>query len=389
MIGDNVLPVFPANKLAFSHGEGCYLYTNNGDEYLDFGSGIATSSLGHNHPHLVAAISRQAQKLIHCSNWYQIEEQQQVAQRLCEATGFRSVFFTNSGTEAAECAIKLARHYHHNSSKYQIISFDNCFHGRSLAAWATTGRGGFEPLMPGFIQSKYNDIDALKRCINKHTAAIAIEPIQGEAGCITARLAYLKQLRQLCYEHDILLIFDEVQTGVGRTGKLYAYQWLDSREYMPDILLSAKGLGGGFPLGACLVNEAIHQSITPSLHGSTFGGNPLAMMAINAVLDVIMRDGFLTKLDALARKLWHGLVDIVAHNPQLFKEVRGAGLMLAVVLQEQYNNTDLWRILQNEYKLLTIPAANNSLRLLPPLIVSEEQIDRAINIINNAVAKLG
>src|SRR5215213_4275715 len=299
-VNSALLPTYARVDLAFERGEGCWLVATDGERYLDFSSGVAVNSLGHAHPHLVEALTRQATQLWHVSNLYRIPEGERLAQRLCEASFADTVFFTNSGAEAMECVIKMARKYHSANGapeRYRIITFDGAFHGRTLATLAAGGQkkhlDGFGPVVDGFDQLPLDDVAAVRRTVGPQTAAILIEPIQGEGGVRTPSTQFLKILRQICDEHGLLLIFDEVQTGMGRTGHLFAYQRVG---VAPDIMALAKGLGGGFPIGACLATAAAAKGMTAGTHGSTFGGNPLAMAAAHAVLDVVLADGFLERV---------------------------------------------------------------------------------------------
>ncbi len=378
-----VLPTYKRAPLAFDHGKGMRLYTEDGTEYLDFGAGIAVSSLGHAHPHLVKALTDQAQKVWHTANLYVIPGQEKLARRLTEATFADTVFFTNSGAEALECSIKMARKYHAakgHPERYRIITFEGAFHGRTLATIAAGGQAkyieGFGPKVDGFDQVPFGDEKALLEAITEATAGILIEPIQGEGGVRPVPPRMLKRLRQICDEHGLLLLLDEVQTGVGRTGKLFAHEWADVR---PDIMAVAKGIGGGFPVGACLATEAAAQGMTAGTHGSTFGGNPLAMAVGNAVLDVILADGFLDRVRRLGLNFKQKLAQLKDSHPDIIEDVRGDGLLVG--LKTKVPNTDFIAAAIDQ-QLLSIAAGDNVVRLLPPLIVSEDDLA-------DAVARLG
>ncbi len=395
--------VSPANPLfatfaradvAFERGDGAWLVATDGSRWLDFGSGIAVNALGHAHPHLVEALTAQASRLWHVSNAFRIPEQEQLAARLVENSFADRVFFTNSGAEALECAIKTARRYHWakgRPERFRILTFEGAFHGRTLATLAAGGQqkylDGFGPKVEGFDQVPFGDHEALKAAITPETAAILVEPIQGEGGIRPLPTQCLKGLRELCDEHDMLLIFDEVQCGVGRTGKLFAYEWTG---VAPDILASAKGLGGGFPVGACLATEAAAAAMTAGSHGTTFGGNPLAMAVGNAVLDVVLAPGFLDHVKDAGLRLKQGLAGVVDGHPTVFEAVRGEGLMLG--LKCKLPPAEVAAAFRAE-KLLAIAAGDNVIRLLPPLIVGEEEmrealtrIDRAATVIETAKA---
>lgn len=389
MSGSVLFDTFARAPLEFSRGEGCWLYTADGDAYLDFAAGIAVNSLGHAHPHLVEALSRQAGRLWHVSNLYQVEGQRHVAERLVDATFADRVFFTNSGAEALECAIKTARRYHYvagHPERYRIITFEGAFHGRTLATIAAGGQKkyleGFGPVVEGFDQVPLGDIDAVRKAIGEHTAAILIEPLQGEGGIRQVPATFMRELRRLCDDNGLLLILDEVQSGVGRTGKLFAHEWSG---IAPDIMAIAKGIGGGFPVGACLATEQAAAAMTPGVHGTTFGGNPLAMAVVDAVLDVVLADGF---TDEVARKgllMKQGLAAICDEFPQVFVEARGQGLMLG--LKCRMENTRVNAQLRSE-KLLAVPAGDNVIRLVPPLTATDEEIREALGRIRIAATKL-
>jgi acetylornithine/N-succinyldiaminopimelate aminotransferase len=378
-----VMPTYARYDLAFERGEGAYLITADGRRYLDFASGIAVTALGHAHPHLVAALKAQADKLWHCSNLYRIPEGERLAKRLTDASFADSVFFTNSGVEAIECGLKLVRKYHDatgHPERYRVITLTGAFHGRTLATIAA-GRQekhtqGFEPLVEGFDQVAFDNLNELRAAITPETAAILMEPVQGEGGMRAASTEYMRALRQVCDEYGLLLFLDEVQCGMGRTGKLFAHEWSGVK---PDIVSTAKGIAGGFPMGACLATEPVAAALTAGSHGSTFGGNPLAMAVGNAVLDVILADGFLARVDRMAALLRQRVDALVAAHPRQFKGVRGQGLMLG--LQCEVPNTEMVAKLM-EAGLLTVGDGDNVVRLLPPLIVEEAQIDEAVRIID-------
>ncbi|PHR18125.1 MAG: acetylornithine transaminase [Hoeflea sp.] len=366
--------------IVFERGHGVWLETPEGERYLDFAAGIAVNSLGHTHPHLVEALKAQADRLWHLSNVHEIPDQSRMAERLTEVTFADKVFFTNSGAEALECAIKTARrHFHVNGQpeRYRIITFEGAFHGRTLATIAAGGQPkyleGFGPKVEGFDQVPFDDMDALKAAISDSTAALLIEPVQGEGGIRPLSNESLRALRGLCDEHGILMILDEVQSGVGRTGKLFAHEWAGIE---PDIMAVAKGIGGGFPFGACLATASAADGMTLGTHGTTYGGNPLAMAVGNAVLDVILDENFLTHVNDVALVLRQGLASLKDRYPDLITEVRGSGLMLGIRCAK--SNADLVQAMRNEY-LLAVPAGDNVVRLLPPLIVTAEEAREALS----------
>jgi len=382
-----ILPTYGRANVTFERGEGVWLQADNGDRYLDFGSGIAVNALGHAHPHLVAALTDQAQKLWHTSNLFQVPEGERLARRLVDATFADYAFFTNSGAEALECAIKMARKYQSANGqpeRFRIITFEGAFHGRTLATIAAGGQKkyleGFGPKVDGFDQLPFDDHEALKTAITPETAAILIEPIQGEGGVRVVPTVCLKGLRDLCDEHGLLLIFDEVQTGVGRTGKFFAHEWSG---ITPDIMAVAKGIGGGFPMGVCLATAEAGKGMTAGVHGTTFGGNPLAMAVGNAVLDVVLEEGFLRRIDDAGLLLRQRLAEILDRYPDVIEEIRGQGLMLG--LKTRVPPGDFVTALRDE-KLLAIPAGDNVVRLLPPLIITDEEIREGIRRIDHACA---
>jgi acetylornithine/N-succinyldiaminopimelate aminotransferase len=373
-----LLPTYARSELSFARGEGAYLYTTSGERYLDFASGVAVTALGHAHPHLVKALTEQAKKLWHVSNLHRIPEQARLAERLTDATFADYVFFANSGAEAMECAIKAARRYHFKNGapqRYRLITFDGAFHGRTLATIAAGGQPkhleGFGPPVDGFDQIEASDIKKVKAAMGDATAGILIEPIMGEGGMREVSWRFLQDLRGICDEKGILLLLDEVQTGMGRTGRLFAHEWAG---ITPDILATAKGLGGGFPVGACLMTEAVGSTMTAGSHGSTFGGNPLAMAVGNAVLDVVLEDGFLDHVAGMGLRFKQLLAALKDEHGDIIEEVRGQGLMLG--LKCKVPNQKLLEALRAE-KMLTVQAGDNVVRLLPPLIVGEAEIDLA------------
>jgi len=384
----SLLPTYARTDLAFERGEGMWLTATTGERYLDFGSGVAVNALGHAHPALVAALTEQAQKVWHVSNIYRIPEGERLAARFCAATFADTVFFCNSGAEAMEAAIKMARKYHAASGhpdRYRIITFEGAFHGRTLATLAAGGNKkyleGFGPVVEGFDQVPL-DLEAVRKAIGPGTAAMIIEPIQGEGGVRVVPPYFLRTLRALCDEHGLLLVFDEVQTGMGRTGDLFAYQRVG---VTPDILATAKGIGGGFPLGACLATAEAAKGMTAGTHGSTFGGNPLAMAAGHAVLDVMLAPGFLDKVRHNSILLRQRLAEIQDRHPGVIAEIRGEGLLLG--MRAVVPNGELVDALRAE-KLLTIAAGDNVVRLLPPLIVEEADIAEALARIDRACTAL-
>jgi acetylornithine/N-succinyldiaminopimelate aminotransferase len=384
------LPVYARVDLAFERGEGAWLIATNGERYLDFTSGVAVNALGHGHPHLVEAVTEQAKKLWHVSNLYRIPEAERLAERLCAASFADAVFFANSGAEAMECAIKMARKYQSVSGKperYRIITFEGAFHGRTLATLAAGGQKkyleGFGPVVEGFDQVPFADLEATKAAIGPETAAILIEPIMGEGGVRVVPPEFLRALRRLCDEHGLLLVFDEVQTGVGRTGQLFAYQ---QSGMSPDIMALAKALGGGFPLGACLATAEAAKGMVAGTHGSTFGGNPLAMAAAGALLDVVLADGFLERVRHTALILKQKLAEIRDRYPDVIAEVRGEGLLVG--LRAVVPSAQLVDALRAE-KMITVAAGDNVVRLLPPLIVSEDEVAEAVRRIDRACAGIG
>jgi len=384
-----VLPTYARANLSFERGEGVRVFTPEGDEYLDFGAGVAVTSCGHTHPHLVKALTDQAQKIWHTSNLYQMPGQERLASRLIATSFADTVFFTNSGAEAVECAIKMARKYHAaagHPERYRLITFEGAFHGRTLATIAAGGQTkyleGFGPKVEGFDQVPFADVAATRAAIGPETAGILIEPVQGEGGIRAVPAPFLKELRELCDAHGLLLLYDEVQCGIGRTGKLFAHEWSG---ITPDIMAIAKGIGGGFPLGACLATEKAAQGMTAGTHGSTFGGNPLATAVANAVLDVVLAPGFLEAVQQRALLLKQKLARLKDEHPAIIAEIRGTGLMMGI--RCKVPNTDL-QAAAIAQRLLTIGAGDNVVRLLPPLVVGDDDIAEAVNRLDRACRAL-
>lgn len=385
----HLLPVFARVDLGFERGEGAWLIATNGERYLDFTSGVAVNALGHAHPHLVAALQEQATKLWHMSNLFKSPDGDRLAARLCEQSFADFVFFCNSGAEAMEGAIKITRKYYAakgHPERYRIITFEGAFHGRTLATLAATGSekylDGFGPPMDGFDQVPHGDLEAVKKAIGPHTAGILIEPIQGEGGVRSAPNAFFKALRQLCDEHGLLLVFDEVQTGMGRTGELFAYKRLG---VTPDVMSLAKALGGGFPIGAVLATAEAASGMVPGSHGSTFGGNPLAVAAANAVLDVMLKPGFFEHAQRMSLLLKQKLASVVDRYPGVLADVRGEGLLIG--LKAVVPSGDLVNALRDQ-KLLTVGAGDNVVRFLPPLIVTEAEIEESVQRLDRACVAL-
>ncbi|MFD1197871.1 aspartate aminotransferase family protein [Brucella gallinifaecis] len=375
--------------LRFERGEGIWLITESGERYLDFAAGIAVNSLGHSHPHLVKTLKDQADKLWHLSNLYEIPGQEKLGQRLVDATFADKVFFTNSGAEAIECAIKTARRYHFvngNPERFRIITFEGAFHGRTLATIAAGGQAkyleGFGPKVDGFDQVPFGDEAALRAAITDETAAILLEPVQGEGGLRAFPEEFMRLIRQICDEKGLLLILDEVQTGVGRTGKLFAHEWSG---ITPDIMAVAKGIGGGFPMGACLATLEAAKGMVAGVHGTTYGGNPLAMAVGNAVLDVVLADGFLENVQETALTMKQGLASIIDRYPNVVSEVRGRGLLMGIKCVVP--NGNLIQALRDE-NFLSVGAGDNVVRLLPPLVTTPEEAREALARIEIAVERL-
>ena len=388
-MASHLLPTYARVDLAFERGEGAWLFTADGERYLDFTSGVAVNALGHAHPYLVSALEAQAKKVWHVSNLYRIPEGERLADRLCEATFADTVFFQNSGAEAIECAIKMARKYQSVSGKperYRIITFEGAFHGRTLAALAATGNkkylDGFGPPVDGFDQVPYGDLDAVKKAVGPATGAILVEPIQGEGGVRVPPSSFLRGLRALCDQHGLLLIFDEIQTGFARTGDLFVYQRVGVK---PDIMTIAKALGGGFPVGACLATAEAGKGMTAGTHGSTFGGNPLAMAVGNAVLDVMLAPGFIQHVRDMGLLFKQRLAEIKDRHSAVVAEVRGEGLLMGLRMVPPVS--EMVDELRNE-KMITVAAGDNVVRLLPPLIIGEAEVAEAVARIDRACARL-
>jgi len=383
-----LMPTYNRADLAFERGKGAWLYTADGRRFLDFGSGIATSSLGHGHPHLVQAIAEQAARVMHTSNLYRVPQAERLAARFVEATFADSVFFCNSGAEANEGMVKMMRKAMHGTGRgerYRVVCFDGAFHGRTLAMLAATGNkkylAGFGPEVDGFDHVPFNNLNALRDAIGPETAGVLVEPVQGEGGIRAASLDFLRGLRAACDEFGLILGMDEVQCGMGRSGKLFAHEWAD---ITPDVMSAAKGIAGGFPMGAVLATEAVARHLVAGTHGTTFGGNPLACAAGNAVLDVILAPGFLEEVDRKARRLWWALEAVVAEYPSVLADVRGAGLILG--LKAVVSNTELQNAFTAE-GLLTVAAGENVVRLVPPLVLTDADCDAAVEMIRRGVRR--
>jgi len=383
-----VMPTYKRCGIALERGEGAYVYDSHGRRYLDFLAGIAVNSLGHAHPHLVEALTEQARRLWHCSNIFEIPGQDRLAQRLVDATFADTAFFGNSGAEAIECGIKMIRKYHDetgNPDKYRIICVSDAFHGRTLTTIFAAGQdklvNGFGPEVPGFDHVAFGNLNELRAAITDETGGILLEPVQGEGGIRVADDEYLRGLRQVAEEFGLLLMYDEVQCGVGRTGRLFGHEWSG---VTPDIMAVAKGIGGGFPMGACLATERAAQGMTVGTHGSTFGGNPLAMAVGNAVLDVILADEFLEDVRKTADILWRRLDELVAAYPEIFTGVSGKGLMVGVTCAVP--NAEMIQRLRDA-GLLVGQAGGNMIRLLPPLIIDEAHVHEAATILESVSAQ--
>jgi acetylornithine/N-succinyldiaminopimelate aminotransferase len=383
-----LMPTYNRADLAFERGEGAWLWTDDGRRFLDFGAGIATSSLGHHHPHLVAAIAEQAARVMHVSNLYRVPQAERLARRLTEATFADSVFFCNSGAEANEGMVKMMRRAMAETGReerYRVICFDGAFHGRTLAMLAATGNAkylkGFGPVVDGFDHVPFNNMNALRDAIGPQTAGVLVEPVQGEGGVRPAQLQFLRDLRATCDEYGLVLGMDEVQCGMGRTGKLFAHEWAG---ITPDVMSVAKGIAGGFPMGAILAKEFVAKHLVAGTHGTTFGGNPLACAAANAVLDVILAPGFLDEVDRHARFLWNELRHVVTDYPAIFTDVRGAGLMLG--LKCAIPQGEVSSAMQAE-GLLAVNAGDNVVRLVPPLVVTDADCEAAVDMIRDAARR--
>ncbi|MGG5817748.1 aspartate aminotransferase family protein [Falsiroseomonas sp. HW251] len=383
-----LMPNYARANLAFEKGEGARLWASDGRRFLDFGAGIATSSLGHAHPHLVQTIAEQAAKVIHTSNLYRVPQAERLAERHVANSFADSVFFCNSGAEANEGMVKAVRKYHAENGqpeRFRTICFEGAFHGRTLAMISATGNAkylaGFGPPVEGFDHVPFGNMNAVRDAIGKETAAIMIEPVQGEGGVRPADLRFLRELRAVCDEFGLLLALDEVQTGMGRSGKLWAHQWAGIE---PDVMSSAKGIGGGFPLGAVFATEKVAKHLKPGTHGTTYGGGPLACAAGNAVLDVVLAPGFLDQVDRVARHLWRGLLGLAAKHPQVIAGVQGAGLLLGLKLQDGVTNSAMQDAAVQQ-GLLTVAAGMNVLRLAPPLIITEGEADEAVDLLDRTI----
>jgi acetylornithine/N-succinyldiaminopimelate aminotransferase len=390
-VNSSLLQTYARADVAFERGDGAWLTATNGDRYLDLGGGIAVLALGHSHPHLVKTLKQQGEKLWHISNLFQNPEGERLAKRLTDATFADVVFFSNSGAEANEAAIKMARKYHSANgqpNRYRIVTFEGAFHGRTLATIAAGGQAkyieGFGPKVDGFDQVPFDDLDALKAAIGPDTGALMIEPIQGEGGLRVASPAFLRALRQLCDERGMLLIFDEIQTGMGRTGTLFAYEQMG---VTPDIMTSAKGIGGGFPLGACLATAEAAKGMTVGTHGTTYGGNPLAMAIGNAVLDVMLAPGFLDAVKQKGLLMRQRLAELKDKHPTVVQEIRGEGLMIGLKIDAGRVNAAFAAAGRAEH-VLTIPAGDNVVRLLPPLVISEDELLEGVKRLDAACVRL-
>jgi acetylornithine/N-succinyldiaminopimelate aminotransferase len=385
------MPTYNRADLAFERGEGAWLWTEAGRRFLDFGAGIATSSLGHGHPHLTRTIAEQAAKVMHVSNLYRVPQAETLAARHVAASFADSVFFCNSGAEANEGMVKAVRKYHAENGhpeRFRMVCFEGAFHGRTLAMLAATGNAkylaGFGPPVEGFDHVPFGNMNAVRDAIGPETAGIMIEPVQGEGGVRAADLRFLRELRAVCDEFGLLLALDEVQTGMGRSGKLWAHQWAGIE---PDVISAAKGIGGGFPLGAILAKEHVAKHLKPGTHGTTFGGGPLACAAGNAVLDVVLAPGFLDGVDRVARHLWRGMLGLADRHPAVVEGVQGAGLLLGLKLRPEVSNTDMQAAAVAE-GLLTVAAGMNVLRVAPPLIITEAEADEAVRLLDRACLAL-
>lgn len=382
------LPVYRRFDIAIVKGEGSYLYTDKGQKILDFATGIAVNAFGHNHPHLVAALKKQAETLWHCSNQYHIPELARFSKRLVDASFADSVFFCSSGAEAVEAGLKFMRRYHYatgNAHKTDVIVMEGGFHGRTYGGLSAGGnesaRQGFGGLLPGFHRVAFNDLDAVKNAMTKNTAGILLEPIQGEGGVRAASLDYLQALRAWCDQENMLLMCDEVQCGYGRPGHLFAHE---RAGIAPDIVSSAKGIGGGFPLGATLVAEKVGQSLTPGCHGSTYGSNPLAMAVGNAVLDLLLEEGLLVSVQQKGALLLNKLQQLATRFPEVIADVRGVGLFIGIEPKAGVQARSLAEKLLHQ-GLATAPSVSNVVRILPPLNVTEPEIDEAVQVIETVL----
>ncbi len=387
-----VLPTYaPPADIQITHGDGAYLYTADGRQLLDFYAGIGVNALGHCHPHLVEALRAQAGSLWHLSNAYQIPGQRDLAQRFVDASFADTVFFCNSGAEAWEAGLKVIRRYFHakgQPERYRVITFEGCFHGRTMGAISAAKKAklteGFGPLLEGFDLLPLGDLDAVRAAITPQTASLHVEPVQGEGGLTAMPQGFLQGLRQLCDEHGLLLFLDEVQCGAGRTGKFLAHEWYGLR---PDVVCMAKGIGGGFPLGACLMTEEAASGMTVGSHGTTYGGNPLAMAVGHAVLDIMLAEGFMDGVVAIATELRAALDEAHTRHHGVIAGVRGMGLMIGLQVREPYVNTDLIQALRDN-NVLTVPAADNVVRLLPPLTITSAHVSQFAEALDRAITSL-
>lgn len=377
-----LMPVYPRCGVRPVRGEGCYLIGERGERYLDFAAGIAVNALGHSHPDFIKKVQDQVATLMHVSNLYGSPQGEALAARIVDASFADTLFFTNSGAEAIECAIKTARRYHYvngNPQRTKIITFHNAFHGRTMGAISATNqakmRDGFEPLLPGFAYAPFNDLDAALALIDDTTAGFMVETVQGEGGMTAGKPEFIQGVRKACDDHGLLLILDEIQCGYGRTGKMWAYEHYG---ITPDILTSAKGIGNGFPLGACLATEEAAKGMVFGTHGSTYGGNPLAMAAGMAVLDVMEEPGFLDHVTAMGDRLRAAFEQMIPNHDHLFDEIRGKGLMLGIKLKEPAVARDFVAHLRDHHGLLTVAAGENVFRVLPPLIIDESHVAEAV-----------
>ena len=383
-----LMPVYPRCGFRPVRGDHCHLIGEDGRRYLDFAAGIAVNLLGHSHPGLIGAIQKQAETLMHVSNLYGSPQGEHLAQRLVDLTFADTVFFTNSGAEAVECVIKTIRAYHQhigNDHKFEIITFKNAFHGRTMATISASNQEkmhkGFMPLLPGFKYVDFDDLEGARAAIGPNTAGFLVEPVQGEGGIRPASQEFMAGLRALADEHDLLLALDEVQCGVARTGTMYAYEQYG---IVPDVMATAKGIGGGFPIGACLATEKAARGMVIGTHGSTYGGNPLAMAAAEAVLDAVANDAFLADVRAKADRLRSRLEQFIGNYPELFESVRGMGLMLGLKLKTEPRG--LVAHLRDNHQLLTVGAGDNTLRLVPPLVIDDSHIDEFIEKLSAGAA---
>ncbi|MDX1949235.1 MAG: aspartate aminotransferase family protein [Rickettsiales bacterium] len=384
----HILPVYAKSKYSFERGENIYLYDKNGKKYLDFASGIGVNSMGHCHPHLVKALQDQAAKLWHVSNMYSIQGYEELAERVTKASKFAHyMFMCNSGAEAVECGMKAIRKYHDetgNPHKYRIITFHGAFHGRTLGCISAAGKEklmkGFEPAADGFDQVEFGNLEAVKKAINENTAGILVEPVQGEGGIRPCSDEFLQGLRKICDENNLILMFDGVQCGMGRTGKFFSHEWANVH---PDISSSAKGIGSGFPVGACLLNKKVGDTMTVGSHGSTYAGNPLAVAVCHAVMDIMLAEGFLENVVEVGNYLMQGLRNLVTKYPNYLLEVRGKGLMIGLKINsEKFKEVKEFADGLREVGLLTAPAADSVVRFLPPLILTKAQADEGLQVLD-------